>query len=164
LSLYSSSYDPQTGLWSAAQLFTTGDNFEGTNAQAAVIQPAALAQFDVSSLLGAPPASCCNSNPPPPPKPPETNCLTCDTNNTTPVSSEDPNGKIGPAGYGPANWVLGDTAFSYTIEFENATNATVPAQIVTISDPLSTNLNWTTFALAEIGFGSVNLPIPPNSQ
>jgi len=99
----------------------------------------------------------------PQPTSPVTNCVTCDRITSTPVASQDPNGKIGPAGYGAANWVEADTTFPYTIDFENSTNATAPAQIVNISDPLSTNFDWTTFQLAEIGFGDQFISIPPNS-
>jgi hypothetical protein len=165
LSLYSSSLDAESGQWSPAQLFTAGINFAAAPATAAAVQPALATALDLSGALGSPPTNCCPTNkPPPPPPPPPTNCPTCDTNNTRPVNSEDPNGKIGPAGYGSANWVLANAPFLYTIDFENATNATAPAQNVSVSDPLSTNFDWTTFQLAGIGFGSVILSVPPNSQ
>jgi hypothetical protein len=110
---------------------------------------------DVYTFTLQPPAQ------PPPPEPP---CNDCMASMSQAVGSEDPNGKIGPAGYGPQNWVLANAPFPYTIDFENSSNATAPAQIVTVSDPLSTNFNWTTFELAEIGFGSNDIAIPPNSQ
>jgi hypothetical protein len=71
---------------------------------------------------------------------------------------------MGPVGFGPQNYVAGDSEFPYLIEFENATNATAPAQVVNISDFLSTNLDWNTFELGEIGFGNLNIPIPPSSD
>jgi hypothetical protein len=52
----------------------------------------------------------------------------------------------------------------YRIDFENETNATAPAQIVQVTDQLSTNLDWSTFQLTEIGFGDHLITIPPGSQ
>jgi hypothetical protein len=63
-----------------------------------------------------------------------------------------------------ANYVIGSSLFDYEIFFENETNATAPAQIVQITDPLSTNLNWSTFQLTEIAFGNMFIAVPPNVQ
>ncbi len=79
-------------------------------------------------------------------------------------ASGDPNQLTGPAGYAAQNFVLSSGVFGYQILFENETNATAPAQIVQVSDPLSTNLNWSTFGLTEIAFGGQSLQIPPNTQ
>ena len=38
------------------------------------------------------------------------------------------------------------------MQFENQPTATAPAQSVTITDPLSRNLDWSTFQLKTIGF------------
>src|SRR5206468_2807138 len=46
------------------------------------------------------------------------------------IQSSDPNELIGPAGYGAANYRRGDGLFAYRINFQNATNATAPAQVV----------------------------------
>ncbi len=61
------------------------------------------------------------------------------------------------------SWVSGLAALPYSIEFENATNATAPAQQVNISDFLDANLEWNTFELQEIDFGNQFISIPPNS-
>ena len=80
------------------------------------------------------------------------------------VSSRDPNDKIGPEGFGTSGFIDSDRAFPYRINFENDKSASAPAQRVTITDPLSTNLDWNTFQLSEIGFGDTIIPVPPGSQ
>jgi RHS repeat-associated protein len=97
------------------------------------------------------------------------------------VTSHDPNLKTGPAGYGTENFVqdTGSSAFPYTIEFENAGPgskdangnslpesdwATAPAQQVTVTDQLSSDLDWSTFQLTGISFGDIHLTIPADSQ
>jgi uncharacterized repeat protein (TIGR02543 family) len=160
-SLYSSSFDTNRGQWSAPQVFTAGDLFaasqSGTNLVADVASKGFFNPF-------TPPTNCCSKSNLPPPPPPPPPCADCPGRTNTPVGSQDPNAKIGPAGYGPQNWVLANEPFPYTIDFENSTNATAPAQIVNVYDPLSTNFDWTTFELAEIGFGSNDITIPHGSQ
>ncbi len=72
---------------------------------------------------------------------------------------------IGPSGYGSADYI-GDNGkiLPYTIDFENSPTATAPAQEVTITDQLGSNLNWSTFQLTAIGWGDFNLTIPAGSQ
>jgi RHS repeat-associated protein len=79
-------------------------------------------------------------------------------------ASVDPNEKDGPAGFGPDRLVARDALLPYRVEFENDSTATAPAQIVTITDQLDTNLDWTTFALTEVGFGDTKIAVPENSQ
>jgi RHS repeat-associated protein len=79
-------------------------------------------------------------------------------------TATDPNGLTGPAGYAVQNYVIESNLFDYEIFFENETNATSPAQIVQITDPLSTNLDWQSFQLAQIAFGNTLISIPPNIQ
>jgi RHS repeat-associated protein len=78
--------------------------------------------------------------------------------------STDPNQKTGPAGFGAAGFVTASGAFAYRVDFENQPTATAPAQQVVITDQLSTNLDWTTLELAEVGFGDQLISIPPHSQ
>jgi RHS repeat-associated protein len=80
------------------------------------------------------------------------------------VTSTDPNGLIGPAGYGPEAFVAPGTVLPYEIDFENSPTATAPAQEVTISDPLNANLDPSTFQLSEIAFGDIALTIPAGTQ
>ena len=83
---------------------------------------------------------------------------------TISINSIDPNEKIGPSGYGQSGHVAANGSFAYRIDFENFTNASAPAQQVVITDQLSTNLDWATFELAELGFGDQIISIPANSQ
>jgi len=62
------------------------------------------------------------------------------------------------------NYLVEADLFGYEIFFENSTNANGPAQIVRITDPLSTNLDWSTFQLTEIDFGNTFISIPRGSQ
>jgi|GEM_PF-1141395 len=80
------------------------------------------------------------------------------------VASHDPNEKICPAGYGTNGYVCGTSLMPYKITFENATNATAPAQQVVVTDPLSTNLNWSSFQLTGVGFGDTVIAVPANCQ
>jgi len=84
--------------------------------------------------------------------------------NVPPVNSHDPNSLTGPNGFGIENYLVEADLFGYEIFFQNATNATGPAQIAQITDPLSTNLDWTTFQLTEIDFGNTFISIPSGSQ
>ena len=80
--------------------------------------------------------------------------------------SYDPNAKIGPLGYGADNYVSGSalTLFPYQIDFENSPTATAPAQQVTITDQLDSNLDLSTFQLTQIAFGDTVIPIAPGTQ
>jgi RHS repeat-associated protein len=77
------------------------------------------------------------------------------------IFSWDPNQKLGVAGFGAGNFVKPDQLLTYRIDFENYASATAPAQIVTIRDPLSGDLDWSTLELGEIGFGNVLIQVPP---
>lgn len=77
------------------------------------------------------------------------------------VTSFDPNDKLAPAGYGEAAFVqLGDTLV-YEVMFENKSDATAPARLVTITDTLDPNLDLNTFELFEIAFANITLTVPP---
>jgi len=76
----------------------------------------------------------------------------------------DPNQMTGPAGFGANEFISSSSTLAYRIDFENVTNATAPAQQVIISDQLSTNFDWTTFNVSEIGFGDLVISIPPGVQ
>jgi hypothetical protein len=51
--------------------------------------------------------------------------------------------------------------FSYTVNFENESSATAPAQTVTVTEQLDPNLDWSTFQLGDIGFGTFLVSVPP---
>ncbi|MCX6925469.1 MAG: hypothetical protein NT154_20015, partial [Verrucomicrobia bacterium] len=80
------------------------------------------------------------------------------------TQSQDPNDKLCPAGYGTSGFIRANSLMPYMIRFENGTNATAPAQQVSVVDPLSTNLDWTSFELTEIGFGDHIISVPAHSQ
>ena len=73
---------------------------------------------------------------------------------------QDPNSLIGPAGYGSAAFVSDSSVLPYRVGFENTTTATAPAQEVTVTDQLSSNLDWSTFQLTSIGLGDYQLNYP----
>ena len=81
-----------------------------------------------------------------------------DTVSSGTAGSQDPNQKLGPGGGGAKNALNPDGTFAYRIDFENDKNATAPAQIVSISDALSPNLDWSSFELTEVGFGDHIIP------
>ncbi len=113
-----------------------------------------------------------------PPPPPPVITITCDDcddgggdgddgddGGSGTAGSFDPNELIGPSGYAVQNYVVAAAnLFAYEIVFENETNATAPAQEVQITDSLSTNLDWQTFQLTQIGFGDQLIFPPANSQ
>ncbi|MFH0981363.1 MAG: RHS repeat-associated core domain-containing protein [Planctomycetota bacterium] len=71
------------------------------------------------------------------------------------VVAWDPNEKSGPQGCGANGFVpLDGEPLAYTVFFENQASASAPAQEVFISDFLDEDLDWTTFQLGEIVFGS----------
>ncbi len=81
-----------------------------------------------------------------------------------PSSPNDPNELLGPGGYGAQNFVAVGSLLPYRINFENATNATAPAQFVTIQNVLDSSLDLTAFELSSIGFGDRFFAIPTGSQ
>ena len=74
--------------------------------------------------------------------------------------SADPNDVTGPSGIGPAGFISSEATLPYTIDFENLPTATAPAQTVTVTQELSPNLDWSTFQLGAIDFGSTVVNVP----
>ena len=62
---------------------------------------------------------------------------------------------------GTAQWVSGQAPVSYVISFANESTATVPAQQVIVTNPISSNLDLSTLALTSISIPGVQVPIPP---
>jgi hypothetical protein len=85
------------------------------------------------------------------------------TQNIPCLQSGDPNAKFA-AGVGQSDWIAPGDPILYTIDFENETNASGPAQLVTVTDPLTTNLNWSTLQLTAISFNNVIINIPSGVQ
>jgi hypothetical protein len=79
-------------------------------------------------------------------------------------ASWDPNDIIGPAGVGSQHHVASAMVMPYTIRFENhATTATAPAAMVTVKQKLDPDLDWTSFKLGNLGFGSTVVEFPTNT-
>jgi uncharacterized delta-60 repeat protein len=99
-----------------------------------------------------PPTECKRCNQPNPPD---------DCSDTDRPPTKDPNDIVGPAGYGPEQWIAPDQTFHYTVRFENdAVKAVAPAQYVRITQLLSTNLDLRTFRLGVMGFGTNLVDVP----
>jgi hypothetical protein len=79
-----------------------------------------------------------------------------------PEFPEDPNEKVGPAGYSSAAFVSVQQPMTYTVYFANETNATAYVRQVGITDPLDPSLDILTFRLSEIAFGGVTITVPTN--
>ena len=81
------------------------------------------------------------------------------------VASMDPNDKVGPLGFGPQRWVVGQPLMPYTIYFENIAAATAAAQEVRITDVLDpATLDLTTFAFLEASFGDTSVAAQPGTK
>lgn len=74
------------------------------------------------------------------------------------VGSLDPNAMLGPAGYGPQNFLPPAGTWPYTVAFENEGDAA--AQVVTVTQQLDPGLDWSTFQLGSFGWGPVNVVVP----
>ena len=94
------------------------------------------------------------------PPPPHINFHNLPPVNTNGVRSYDPNDIVGPAGYGSAGFVTPNETLPYSIDFTNEATATAPAQVVTVTEQLSLNLDWNTFQLGDISFGSTSISVP----
>ncbi|MFC5556094.1 CARDB domain-containing protein, partial [Methylobacterium iners] len=80
---------------------------------------------------------------------------------TSIIVPRDPNDILGPQGFGPDRWV-DDDALPYTIRFENVSDATAPAQQVTVTQQLDRNLDARTFRLGDFGWGDITIDVPDN--
>ncbi|MEZ5278471.1 MAG: carboxypeptidase regulatory-like domain-containing protein [Opitutaceae bacterium] len=107
-----------------------------------------------------PPEDCCkkrgNRCPPPPPPPGPKNRPPGSTNG---VEAIDPNDKS-TIGVGAGGYIAPDSVIVFTIRFENVSTATAAAQLVTITDILDMDLDWSTLELLEIGFNGTVVEIP----
>ncbi len=74
------------------------------------------------------------------------------------------NQKQAGVGYGSQAFVMATQVIPYRIDFANHAGALAPVQAVLITDALSTNFDWTSFRLTEIGFGDTLIQVPFNTQ
>lgn len=79
------------------------------------------------------------------------------------LCSRDPNEVIGPAGYGEPKYISKEPVMPYQILFENDPEfASVPAQKVTITQPVDKNADLTSFRLGDFGFRNFTFTVPEN--
>ena len=72
---------------------------------------------------------------------------------------------VGPPCLPTGCWVSGSAPLPYEIHFENdETQATAPAQSVTIRAPLDSHLDLSSFSLGSFGFGGRTFDVPANSS
>lgn len=79
-----------------------------------------------------------------------------------PQYPRDPNELRGPIGYGTTAFVSGGSTLSYTIYFENVTNATATARQVQVVNQLDPTLDPRTVRIQKITFGGYSLVVPEN--
>ncbi len=75
------------------------------------------------------------------------------------VTSVDPNDISGPQGFGPQRYVAENQTFGYHIVFENKPSATAAAALVTITQQLDPDLDWSTFEFGDLGFGDIYVAV-----
>ena len=75
-------------------------------------------------------------------------------------ASHDPNEITGPAGFGSQGFLEPAGPLPYRIDFTNESTASAPAATVVVTEQLSANLDWSTFQLGDIGFGSTVIQVP----
>jgi RHS repeat-associated protein len=78
-------------------------------------------------------------------------------------SAIDPNAKI-TSGFGDQGFIPAGSPVTYTIFFENQATATAPAQRVTVTDALSSSLDWSTVQFNQISINNSTLNIPDGTQ
>ena len=90
------------------------------------------------------------------------------------IGPRDPNQIIGPGGFGAeevfgdiftqpvrfGGWVQGGQEYGYHVMFENKKEATAPAQIVTVTQTLDSDLDLTTFQLGSLGWATFDVTAP----
>jgi RHS repeat-associated protein len=80
------------------------------------------------------------------------------------IRPSDPNDIVGPRSFGDDHWVSSQNAFPYTIHYENQASATAPAQEVTITQTLDSDLNAGSFRLGDFGWGDIYVDVPEGAS
>ena len=75
------------------------------------------------------------------------------------VRPSDPNDIVGPQSFGADHWTSSSNALPYTIHYENQASATAPAQQVTITQTLDSDLNTNSFRLGDFGWGDIYVDV-----
>ncbi|HNN82512.1 MAG TPA: tandem-95 repeat protein, partial [Accumulibacter sp.] len=78
------------------------------------------------------------------------------------VRPRDPNDILGPQGFGDENWITASATEAYTIRFENAADASAPAQQVVITQILDPDLDPRTFRPDDFGWGDFRQELTVN--
>ena len=156
--------------WSAPAQFTP-DLSALTLAQLVAAPIPTDASLTTSSILPPVPEECCDCTLKEPPPPPD--CGTYQTLDKVKceyvthykpcvVVPRDPNDIVNPAGYGEEHWITADGKIPYMVRFENAADASAPAQSVTITQTLDPDLNPSSFRLGSFGFNNMTFEVPEN--
>jgi RHS repeat-associated protein len=80
------------------------------------------------------------------------------------VDVQDPNSVVGPSSFGSQNYVPANAPLPYIVNFENKPTASAAAQVVSLTQQLDPNLDWSTFELGSFNFGSYSVTVPPGRQ
>jgi RHS repeat-associated protein len=78
------------------------------------------------------------------------------------IRSRDPNDIAGPKGFGAEHWISAKDTLPYTIQFENAADATAPVHEVRITQQLDSDLDWRSFRVGSFGWGDLYFNVPSN--
>jgi subtilase family serine protease len=92
--------------------------------------------------------------------PPEPDGETKEAGRLNGTGSHDPNDKLISVGYGTLSHITSDQTIEYTIRFENDKEAEAAAQLITVTDPLSENLDWGTFEVGDMEFSNHHIQVP----
>jgi RHS repeat-associated protein len=84
-------------------------------------------------------------------------------NSSSSKGSGDPNAKM-TTGFGDQGYITPNSPITYTIYYENESNATAAAAMVVVTDRLDANLDWSTVQLTELGFNGVKLTPSTGAQ
>ncbi|MFZ4526019.1 MAG: CARDB domain-containing protein [Chlorobium sp.] len=80
------------------------------------------------------------------------------------IAPRDPNDIVGPQGFGDDHWTTSQNALPYTIHYENQATATAPAQEVTITQTLDSDLNASSFRLGDFGWSDIYIDVPDGTS
>ena len=80
------------------------------------------------------------------------------------VRPSDPNDIVGPQSFGDEHWTSSQNALPYTIHYENQASASAPAQEVTITQTLDSDLNAGSFRLGDFGWSDIYIAVPDGTS
>ncbi|TLU82424.1 MAG: hypothetical protein FDX21_07930 [Chlorobium sp.] len=80
------------------------------------------------------------------------------------IRPSDPNDIVGPQSFGDEHWSSSQNVLPYTIHYENQASATAPAQEVTITQTLDSDLNASSFRLGDFGWSDIYIDVPDGTS